>query len=134
MPTEQLDLQVKTPAPEVTPEMIEHVISVLRMAPDRPLDNRRAPGWMTACEISNALGIPTTSFDRRVRAIASAAMPEIVSYPGSPGYKLFGRCTIEEIQHCISAFQSQGTDMLKRSVVYSAAYHRRHRNSSQAAS
>jgi hypothetical protein len=126
MRTEQLDLQVKTPAPEVTQEMIERMISVLRGAP--------AGGWMTAREISDAMGEASSSFDRRVRAIASSAMPEIVSYPGSRGYKLFGRCTIEEIQHCISAFQSQGTDMLKRSVVYSAAYHRRHRSSAPTSS
>ena len=56
-----------------------------------------------------------------------AAMPQIVSYPGSPGYRLFQHCTIEEINHCIKAFESQGRDMLKRAVVYRQAYHRRFR-------
>lgn len=101
------------PAPVATVEDVDQVINVLR----------QATGWMTAREISEALG--DTINDRKVRKVASAAAPQIVSYPGSPGYRLFSRCTVEEINHCINATESQGNDMIKRSVLYRTAYHQR---------
>lgn len=113
----QLDL-LKSAAPStlVTVGEIERVCGLLR-------ENGE---WMTAKDIALALHQPP-AFERRVRAIASAAVPQIVSFPGSPGYKLWQHCSVEEINHCIEAFQSQGNDMLKRAVLYSKAYHSRYR-------
>ncbi|HZP61119.1 MAG TPA: hypothetical protein VFB27_12415 [Opitutaceae bacterium] len=113
--TEQLDLPVKCPAPVIDPAEVELVVSILRAS----------PGWLTAKQIAESLG--NGSSDRRVRAIASASAPRIVSYPGSPGYKLFELCTVEEINHCVEAFRSQCSDMFKRSTLYAQAYHRRFR-------
>lgn len=79
--------------------------------------------WLTAEELAALLKFN----DRKVRKVAAAAMPQVVSYPGSPGYRLFSACTLEEINHCIEAFQSQGRDMFKRSSLYLQAYHRRFR-------
>ena len=36
-----------------------------------------------------------------------------------------GVCTMEEINHSIEAFRSQGTEMLKRADLITRAYHRR---------
>ena len=116
MPAEQLDLAVKTPAPEVTPEQVEKLVAVLR----------ESPGWMTAKQIAEKLALS----ERLTRKIASASAPSIVSFPGSPGYKLWAFCTVEEIDHAIEAFQAQATDMIKRANVYRQAYHRRFRNAS----
>lgn len=102
------------PAPIATTADVERVIAVLSDAKD----------WMTAAEIAEALGDKYT--DRKVRRVASAAAPQIVSFPGSPGYRLFNSCTVEEIDHCIATFRSQARDMTARSILYERAYHRRH--------
>lgn len=111
---DQLQLSVRTPAPAVSPDEVATLVRVLA----------EGEGWLTAAEI--ALKAPGMT-DRKVRAVAAAAMPQIVSYPGSPGYRLFAHCTLEEINHCIDAFQSQGRDMFKRATLYLQAYHRRFR-------
>ncbi len=82
-----------------------------------------AKGWLTAREIAERIGPPAN--ERSIRAAANAACPQVISYPGSPGYRLMGACTIQEINHCIAAFQSQGTEMLKRANLITRAYHRR---------
>jgi quinol monooxygenase YgiN len=111
----QLELAVRTPAPAVSLREVEMLVDVLG----------GIGRWSTASDLATHLGAGYN--DRKVRAIAAAAMPQIVSYPGSPGYKLFRDCTVEEINHCIEAFESQGRDMLKRALLYRQAYHRRFR-------
>ncbi len=115
---DQLQLSLRSPAPAVTQEDVAVLVNVLS---DRTI-------WVTAGDL--ALQMPGYT-DRKIRAIAAAAMPQIVSYPGSPGYRLFQHCTIEEINHCIESFESQGRDMLKRAVLYRQAYHRRFRGDSK---
>ncbi len=111
----QLDLSVRTGAPAISPEDVAKLVCSLH----------ELAGWATAADLAEYLGEGYN--DRKVRAIAAAAMPQIVSYPGSPGYRLFQHCTIEELDRCIDAFESQGRDMLKRAVLYRQAYHRRFR-------
>lgn len=106
------------PAPVATPADVERVIAILS----------EATAWMTAAEIAEALGDKYT--DRKVRRVASAAAPQIVSFPGSPGYRLFNSCTVEEIDHCIATFRSQARDMTARSILYERAYHHRQRGPS----
>jgi hypothetical protein len=111
-----------TPAPVASPDEVEQMLAVLRAAGD----------WMPAKAIAAQMGGGTG--DRDVRAIASAACPAVVSFPGSKGYKLWELCTVEEIAHCIDAFESQGRDMIKRAVLYRQAYHRRFRGAPPAVS
>ncbi len=113
------ELGLKLPAPAITADDVARLVEVLRCAKQE--DN----GWMTAQEIAAVIGEGTT--ERDVRKIASAAAPAVVSYPGSRGYKLWQRCTVEEIYHCIETFESQGREMIKRALVYRQAYHRRFR-------
>lgn len=110
---DQLALPIRTQAPIVSPDDVRAVVDALKTCAE----------WLTAAEIAFFTGFT----DRKVRQIAAAAMPQIVSFPGSPGYRLFERCTVEEINHCIEAFESQGRDMMKRAILYRQAYHRRFR-------
>ncbi len=97
----------------VSPEDVERLVKILT----------EAEGWLTAREIAARIGPPAN--ERSIRAAANAACPQVISYPGSPGYRLMSACTIEEINHSIAAFQSQGTEMLKRANLINRAYHRR---------
>ena len=111
--TAELDLTL--PSSEVSAEQVEQLVAVLRQEGD----------WLTAEAIAARMGQGVS--DRKVRKIASAACPAVVSFPGSRGYKLWQLCEVGEINHCIEAFESQGNDMIKRAVLYRQAYHRRFR-------
>lgn len=117
---EQAELSLSSHAPSKAPKIcqaeIDQVLAILD----------RAATWMTALEIAAQMP-PRPGLDRRVRAVASAARPQIVSFPGSPGYKLWQHCTVEEINHCIETFNSQGSDMINSAKLYSQAYYRRFR-------
>lgn len=115
------ELALTLPEPEVTAEEIARLVAVLH----------EAGGWLTAAKIAEQLGQGAT--DREVRKIASAAGAAVVSYPGSKGYKLWQLCTVEEIDHCITAFESQGRDMFSRAVKYRVAYARRFRGAPEGA-
>ncbi len=125
------ELGLELPAPEVSPEQVEQLVNVLvRGLHWLPEEERtKANGWMTAAQIASQINEGRMS-DRLVRKIAGAAAPAVVSYPGSPGYKLWGACTVDEINHAIEAFEAQATDMIKRANLYRSAYHRRFRGSS----
>src|SRR4051794_10846500 len=91
----QLDLEFqRTPAGEfiVTPDEVQWLI-----------DKLRGNGWVT----SEQLGASTESQKRKVRAIAESANGAVVSYPGSPGYKLLDACTLAELRRGDSAMRSQ---------------------------
>lgn len=101
-------------APVITPADVERLVAVLA-----------AGEWMTAAEISVALyGADTEGHKRRVRATASAAAPGVVSYPGSPGYKLWQRCSADELHACINAYTTQTDDMRRRRDLYRRRLHR----------
>jgi hypothetical protein len=117
---EQLDLlRVKAP-PAPRTEQVEKLLEVLR----------QEKGWLAAKEIAAKLGLGAlteAAIERHVRKVAAASAPRVVSYPGSPGYKLWELCSVDEINHCIEAFECQGRDMFKRANVYRMAYHKRFR-------
>ncbi|MDF3059404.1 MAG: hypothetical protein K0R17_3619 [Rariglobus sp.] len=115
--TTELGFKIPTP-PAFSPEHVERLVKILEAD----------GGWLTASDIGGRAGPGMT--ERAIRAAASAACPQVISYPGSPGYKLMKFCTPDEIHHCVSAIQSQGTEMIKRANVINCAYHRWARNSS----
>jgi hypothetical protein len=80
----------------------------------------RGKGWMTAKAISTSLGWD----DRVVRALASAS-DEIISYPGSPGYKLLCEITLEEYNRYRDARKSQARDMIAKVVRTDRIFYRR---------
>lgn len=109
------ELALTFPGPDVSPADVARLIAVL--------DD--IGGWISAKEIAARMAEGTT--DREVRAIANAARPAVVSYPGSPGYKLWQLCSVEEINRCIEAFEHQAKEMMKCGVLYRQAYHKRFR-------
>lgn len=102
------------PGPAVTPADAERLVQALNVG-----------GWLTAAQLGLAIyGADTEATKRRVRAIASACAPGVVSYPGSPGYKLWQLCTAEELHHCINAYTTQTDDMRRRRDLYRRRLHR----------
>lgn len=71
----------------------------------------RGRGWLTAEQIHLALGWS----DRRVRKAASQS-DEVISWPGSPGYKLLADCTREEYDRFRNATRHQAREMLGRVI------------------
>lgn len=82
--------------PPTTPSDIEALVACLS-----------GKGWMTAIQIGVALGWS----DRKVRAVASEA-DEVISYPGSPGYRLEIESTEEEYTHYRNARRAQARGMM----------------------
>jgi hypothetical protein len=115
------ELALALPPPAIGPEEVEQLVSILRSV----IETDQNKGWMTAAEIAAQIG--EEGSERRVRKVASAAAPAVVSFPGSRGYKLWQFCSVEEIHHCMESFESQGREMFKRALVYRRAYHKRFR-------
>jgi hypothetical protein len=67
------------------------------------LRNDQNRGWIKARE----LGAVTEAQKRVLREIAEFGEGKVVSYPGSPGYKLLNDCTLEELRHGDRAMRSQ---------------------------
>jgi hypothetical protein len=77
-------------------------------------------GWMTARELRE-MGFN----DRVLRLIVEADEDgEILSYPGSPGYRLFDEAPFAELDG-VKALKSQGRAMLRRFVRYERRRHGR---------
>jgi hypothetical protein len=91
-------------------------------------DLKKRKGWLTAEDLAASLGEGWS--DRKVRAVARAMCPKVVSYPGSPGYKLWAACSVAEITATIDSFNSQAKDMTARAMLYESAYHSRFRGGS----
>lgn len=67
-------------------------------------------GWQK----SGQLGAKTPDEKRRLRAISEASNGRIVSWPGSPGYKLFDECTAEDFLRGDNATRSAARKMLAK--------------------
>jgi hypothetical protein len=76
--------------------------------------------WTTTAGLLSLL--PPGWTERRVR-LAASVEPEILSFPGSPGYKLTGDATPEEIHRAVDTLQSQARCMFVRAQAYSSWYH-----------
>jgi hypothetical protein len=104
-------------APEATAtvEDVERVVSILRTF-----------GQLTAGQIAMRLGLaPTENSKRKVRAIARAARPGIVSFPNSEGYKLLSSCSLDEINACIATWDSVIRDATATKALFLQAYYSR---------
>lgn len=80
----------------------------------------RGKDWMTAAEISNATGWD----DRKVRELASES-DEVISYPGSRGYKLLSACTAAEYEHYRLARRHQARAMIAKVIRTDRIFYRR---------
>lgn len=91
MSARQLDL-IPERKPRVEPKDVHWLCAQLR-----------GKGWQT----SRQLGATTESEKRWLRLIAEESDGAIVSYPGSPGYKLFDECKPDDFRHGRYATRSQ---------------------------
>lgn len=106
---EQLELPVRTPAPAADlAERLGELISLLR-----------GRGWMTRKRLE-AEGFRERELRNLVQHDAAG---DVLSYPGSPGYKLFGEATMEEIEHA-ATLRSQAREMLRRYFKYQRRKHK----------
>jgi len=82
------------------------------------VDLLRGRGWVTSAELSRL-----TFTDRELRAIVEHdERGQILSFPGSPGYKLTIDATLAELDRT-GALLSQGKRMIRRWVRYSRVRH-----------
>lgn len=80
----------------------------------------RGRGWMTARQLYEACDLT----DRELRMVVeNDTKGDILSYPGSPGYKLFSEATIEEINR-VESLRSQAKGMLARYERYKRKLHK----------
>jgi hypothetical protein len=86
----------------------------------------RERDWVTKREIAQLMGVPLqASFARKIRKLAEAGAPVVVSWPGSPGLKHLNFATDAELQHAVNAHRSQAADQKKRAFTYELALKRR---------
>jgi len=96
----QLTLKLSNGPAGVTPEDIARMENILAQN-----------GWLTARDMASVLNWT----DRKIRAVASKS-DQVISWPGSPGYKLIGDCTRDEYERFRNANRSQAREMIARVV------------------
>lgn len=116
--TEQLDLLPKK-APRISSEDVALLIRVLA-----------GHDWMSAAEVVSTdefqgrfWGLKKANAERRIRAIANSSDGHVLSYPGSPGYRLTIEAKIEEIQTAVSKLRHQARQMTERALQIDRVYH-----------
>jgi hypothetical protein len=78
----------------------------------------RGRGWVTARRIQM---LRPEWDDRYIRRLASASKTRVMSFPGSPGYRLTKELTAddaEQLDHAANALISQGRENIERGLSY----------------
>ena len=116
--TGQTEMPLTAPAePVASVEDVRRVVAILTAAKGVE---------MKAAEIAAAMGLPVTeNMKRKVRAIARAARPGILSFPSSQGYKRTDDCTRDESEVCIAAWDSVIRDATATKMLYQDRRHGR---------
>lgn len=111
-------MTIASSAPKATPEQVDRLIAELR----------KAKRSLLGAELAEIMfGKATETAKRRVRVIAQAARPRVVSFPGSDGYDLWARCKQPDILHSIDAMRAAGRALLDEAMVLDRAYHSKYR-------
>lgn len=101
--SEQLELQAVAPEAEFSAAFLAEVAELETMLVDGPMKAREItavrPEWN----------------ERHIRAIAEASRA-IVSFPGSPGYRLLAQCTAEDLYRAEAAFGAQIAAMQEKRI------------------
>lgn len=106
--TSQLDLEFATRRQELDARLT-HLVAALR-----------GQGWQTAAQLRSRGFI-----DRELRDLVEHdETGQILSFPGSPGYKLFDESPIPEIERAV-ALKNQARRMLRRFIRYQRRRHGR---------
>ena len=85
----------------------------------------RGRGWVRAVTIETYFPTWKSPDHRYVRAVASQSGGRILSFPGSPGYRLSMEASIDELWHGWRVFDRAGTEADSRKKEIDAVIHRR---------
>jgi len=107
-PHEQLEL-LPAKAPKIVAEDVAKLLQILV-----------GSGWLTSREIKAKTGWQ----DRYLRALANASLGRVLSYPGSPGYKLTMEATKEEVDSA-DILGHQANEMRRRLLEIRKVFYRR---------
>lgn len=91
----------------VTPEAVNEFCALLR-----------GRGWVTARRIA---ALRPEWDDRYIRRLASASQTRVMSFPGSPGYRLTTELTAadaEQLDNAANSLMSQGRENMERGIAY----------------
>lgn len=114
----ELGLTIASKAPAAKPEQVQRMIAELK----------KAGHSMRAEELAVIMfGRADETTKRRVRAVAKAAKPRVLSFPGSDGYDLFARVSIDELWRCIYEMEAAAKSLLQEAASYRKALHRGYR-------
>ena len=75
----------------------------------------RGREWTTARDLQRLRPLWSERF---IRLLANASEGRVLSYPGSPGYRLAEGAEIAEIAHASAALIAQGKDMWRRGIIF----------------
>jgi hypothetical protein len=112
------------------PSTLQRDLPLFLIKPDHPNvaflveTLKNSHNWIYAGDILRSWGCTDTEHNRRtVRALAEAALPEIIS--GQLGYKWIGNATPEEIHHAASWLEAQAKKMSERACAIRKRAHQR---------
>ena len=105
----QLELSFNAPAPADLAD-VARLAGYLYELGDR---------WASAKDIASALDIS----DRQIRHLAASSSGQIVSSPGSPGYKHVRHCDPDEIKAITGRLEHQAKLMSERACSIRKAFH-----------
>jgi hypothetical protein len=107
------DAEPADPAAVASVEEVQRVVAILT-----------EKGQLTAAEICRELERPASENNKRkVRAVARAAFPGIVSFVGSDGYKLLRQCTLEEAWAAVHGLENIERDTVTKKKLLLDAIH-----------
>jgi hypothetical protein len=107
------DAKPADPAAVASPDGVRKVLEILGRN-----------GQQFAAEICLELGlIANENNKRKVRAIARAAFPYIISFAGSDGYKLLRQASIEEAYAVLHAIEASERDLICKKRLLLDAIH-----------
>ncbi|HEX4084332.1 MAG TPA: hypothetical protein VHY22_05440 [Chthoniobacteraceae bacterium] len=82
-------------------------------------------GWVRAVAIEAFFPLWKANDHRYIRAIASQSAGRILSFPGSPGYRIALEASIDELWHARNVFDRAGIEAAARKKEIDAVIHRR---------
>lgn len=77
-------------------------------------------GWVTARDLRRLRPLWQ---DRFIRLLANAAGGRVLSYPGSPGYRLTGEASAEERECAVAKLRHQAREMGERASAIARQHH-----------
>lgn len=80
----------------------------------------RGRGWVTAAELR---GLRPKWSERFIRLLANASFGRVLSWPGSPGYRLTIEASAEEREEAVAKLRHQALEMGERASAIARVHH-----------